>query len=296
MYASEHALRSRKRSAILHGLASDERSDSPAASTADEVELTAVAEQADPRDFSALAIVELLLKDRWRLYRLLRVPSAPAVLLPRLLGISLAGYILFGVTMAIVMSSAGVWPELTSIAAWIDSPTNFPLTFERTGGPLNGLALDKGPALTLAYAFGLVAASCVCLPSLYFYCLLAGVRMTMLEVVVHAVKSKAIAAVALVGILPIYVAMAMGVAIFDASEAAVTTTMVLGLMLPFIAGLWGTVAMYQAFSLLCDTMPPNRMERRACFLRRLVLSWSAIYTAVMPVMIYSVWEVLSRIG
>jgi hypothetical protein len=54
--------------------------------------------------------------------------------------------------------------------------------------------------------------------------------------------------------------------------------------------------MYQAFSLLCDTMPANRIERRGCFLRRLVLSWSAIYTAVMPVMIYSVWEVLSRIG
>ena len=32
-------------------------------------------------------------------------------------------------------------------------------------------------------AFGLVAASGVCLPSLYFYCLLAGVRMTMVEVV-----------------------------------------------------------------------------------------------------------------
>ena len=70
----------------------------------------------------------------------------------------------------------------------------------------------------MAYAFGLVAASGVCLPSLYFYCLLAGVRMTMLEVVVHAVKSKAMAAVALVGILPIYVAVAMGVVIFDVGE------------------------------------------------------------------------------
>ena len=67
------------------------------------------------------------------------------------------------------------------------------------------------------------------LPSLYFYCLLAGVRMTMLEVVVHAVKSKAVAAVALVGILPIYVAVAMGVVIFDAGEFWLQATMFLGL-------------------------------------------------------------------
>ena len=72
--------------------------------------------------------------------------------------------------------------------------------------------------LTGAYAFGLVAASGVALPSLYFYCLLSGLRMSMLEVVTHAVKAKAIAAVALVGILPIYVAVAMGVVIFHVDE------------------------------------------------------------------------------
>jgi hypothetical protein len=194
------------------------------------------------------------------------------------------------------MSAAGIWPSLTSIADWIDSPTASPITFQQVEGSLTKTVAwlgGKSGALIFAYAFGLVAASCVCLPSLYFYCLLAGVRMSMLEVVVHAVKSKAVAAVALVGILPIYVAIAMGVAIFGASDVYVRATMLLGLVLPFIAGIWGTVAMHQAFSLLCNTMPANRAERRGCFLRRLVLSWSAIYTAVMPVMIYSVWEVLS---
>jgi hypothetical protein len=43
-------------------------------------------------------------------------------------------------------------------------------------------------------------------------------------------------------------------------------------------------------------MPADRAKHRKCFLRRLVLSWSGIYSVVMPVMIYSVWEVLSRIG
>jgi len=68
----------------------------------------------------------------------------------------------------------------------------------------------------------------------------------------------------------------------------------LGLVLPFIAGFWGTASLYQGFSELCDTMPGDRMANRQCFLRRLVLSWSACYSAIMPVMIYSLWQVLSR--
>jgi hypothetical protein len=294
MYTSEHVFRPRELPEFLQSGAGDAKPQAADTPQFDDIELPAI----DPRSLSSLAIVELLLKDRWRLYRLLRVPAASVVMLPRLLGIALAGYILFGVTMSIVLSAAGTWPTLTSIAAWLDSPADVPLTFR----PIEGSLADTVPrmggkavALIFAYAFGLIAASCVCLPSLYFYCLLSGVRMTMLDVVVHAVKSKAIASVALVGILPIYVAIAMGVAIFDFGEPVVQATMLLGLVLPFVGGLWGTVAMYQAFTLVCDTLPANRIERRGCFLRRLVLSWSAIYTAVMPVMIYSVWEVLSRI-
>ena len=67
---------------------------------------------------------------------------------------------------------------------------------------------------------------------LYFYCLLVDVRMTMLKVVVHAVKSKAISAVALMSILPIYVAIARGVVIFDVNEYWLRATTYLGLLLP----------------------------------------------------------------
>ena len=204
---------------------------------------------------------------------------------------------LFGVTMSLVLTVAGRWPSLTALATWIEVGTEAPLSFAAIEPPcghlapwLNGEAL----ALVAAYAFGLVAASGVCLPSLYFYCLLAGVRMTMLDVVVHAVKSKAVAAVALVGILPIYVALAMGVVIFGGGELLLAPTLLLGLMLPFIAGVWGTISLYQGFSQLCDTMSPARAKRRQCFLRRLVLSWSACYSAVMPVMIFALWEVMSR--
>ncbi len=149
--------------------------------------------------------------------------------------------------------------------------------------------------LTAAYALGLVAASGVCLPSLYFYCLLSGVRLTMVDVVLHAVKAKAEAALALMGILPLYVAVAMGVVIFGAGPNALAAVLVLGLILPFLAGLWGTASFYSGFSQLCTTMPPAFAARRECFVRRLVLSWSGVYSVVMPVMIYTLWQVSTRI-
>lgn len=251
----------------------------------------------DPREFSLLAIAELLLKDRRRLHRMLDQPAGPRVLLPRLLAIALAGFLLFGVTISLVMSVTGRWVELTSIASWLDEPRNDLFTFTfLEGKPLGELApWFNGQALGLiaAYAFGLVAATCVCLPSLYFYCLLSGLRMSMVEVVVHAIKSKAVAAVALVGILPIYLALAMGVSILNANEGYTRMIILLGLVLPFVAGFWGTAALHATFSQLCDRMPARNAWQRRCFLRRLVLSWSGIYSVVMPVMIYSVWELLS---
>jgi hypothetical protein len=248
-------------------------------------------------EISILGLVEIVLKNRRGLHRLLRNPAVHAVLLPRLLAIALSGFVLFGVIMSLVLTVSNRWPALAAISAWIDAPTSRLISFGaidshwgKLGPWLNGQAL----VLTGAYAFGLIAASGIALPSLYFYCLLAGIRMTMLEVVVHAVKAKAIAAVALIGILPIYVAAAMGVVIFDIGIFWLHTTLILGLALPFIAGLWGTVSLYQGFAELCDTMPANRAATRECFLRRLVLSWSVCYSAIVPVMIHTLWQVLSR--
>jgi hypothetical protein len=292
MNASEYVARVRSRQTIGVGAANDE-----------EIYLEPVDEPVDEpaavaavADISTLGLVELLLKNRFGLHQVLRQRTAHAVLLPRLLAIALTGFILFGVTMSLVLTVSNRWPALTAIDAWIDAPSSGLLSFEAVDsqwGKLSPWVSGQALVLTAAYAFGLVAASGVALPSLYFYCLLAGIRMTMLEVVVHAVKSKAIAAVALVGILPIYVALAMGVVIFNFSEAWLVKAMLLGLVLPFIAGFWGTVSLYQGFAQLCDTMPADRAANRACFLRRLVLSWSACYSAIMPVMIYSLWEVLS---
>ena len=63
----------------------------------------------------------------------------------------------------------------------------------------------------------------------------------------------------------------------------------IGLVLPFIAGLWGVYSIYHGFMRLADTLPGRCRDRRTCFLRRLTLAWSACYTAVTPLMIYALW-------
>lgn len=297
MYASEYVIEPQVGSSAEPQTITHEFSEScPSSPQSNPINLNGVTATRS-QDLTIPVLVELLLKDRRRLFRILRVDAAPAILLPRLLAIALAGFLLFGVAMSVVLTAADRWPSLTSLTTWVDAPRALPLEFkviESTHGKLAPWLSGEAFVLAGAYAFGLVAASGVCLPSLYFYCLLAGVKMSMVDVVVHTVKSKAVAAVALVGILPIYVAVAMGVLIFGGSEFHLVATMLLGLVLPFIAGLWGTVSLYQGFLQMCDTMPPGRAARRECFLRRLVLSWSACYSAVMPVMIYSLWEVFSR--
>jgi hypothetical protein len=248
-------------------------------------------------EVTMLTLVEMVLKNRRGLHHLLRNPVMHAVLLPRLLAMALSGIFLFGIIMSLVLTVSNRWPALSAISTWIDAPTSQLISFhaiDSTWGKLAPWLNGQAFVLAGAYAFGLAAASGIALPSLYFYCLLAGIRMTMLEVVVHAVKAKAIAAVALIGILPIYVAAAMGVVIFEVGSFWLHVTLILGLSLPFIAGVWGTVSLYQGFAQLCDTMPAGRVAARECFLRRLVLSWSVCYSTIVPVMIHTLWQVLSR--
>lgn len=247
-----------------------------------------------PTNLGVLGLVELILKRRDTLDRLIRDPELQPILLPRFLAISLIGFVFFGVAMSLVLTSSHVWPELASITHKLRGTTNSLVTFQTSPGMAAHWWDGSALKLTAAYAFGLIAATGVCLPSLYFYGLLAGVRMSFLDVAVQALKSKATSAVALVGILPIYAAVGMGIVIFEAPEPIRIGAFWLGLILPFIAGLWGTSALYHSFANLCDTLPPERRWDRTCFLRRLVASWAACYTAVSPVMIYTLWERLAR--
>jgi hypothetical protein len=241
-------------------------------------------------DLSLFGLVELILKDRPRLEVAIRRRAWQPTVIPRLLAISLASFVLFGIAMAIVMSASGLAIELTAVEVALSS--SVPLwRYTPVDGFLDAWRTGSGLALIAAYAFGLVAATGVCLPSLYFYGLLAGVKLTMVDVVAHALKGKATTAIALVGILPVYVALCMGIIVFDfLPVSSLRFALFCGLCLPFVAGLWGTASLYHGFAALADTIPADCRDRRACFLRRLVFSWGICYTAVAPLMIFTLWQ------
>jgi hypothetical protein len=236
-------------------------------------------------------IVELILKDRRRLDRVARTDSRKVELASRLLAISLASFALYGLAMSVTFSAARQWPRVVSPVEWWNGFDMRPVTFVPTGAP-GPQAATRALRLIVAYSFGLIAASGICLPSLYFYGLLSGLRMTMSDVVVHSLKGTAIAAVALIGILPVYSALALGVIVLPVSHQCVAAILTLGLCLPFIGGLWGTRSLFVSFVDLCHTMPADFQAQRACLLRRLILSWCGIYIAVAPLMIVTVWRQL----
>ena len=242
----------------------------------------------ETRADSSLGLVELLLKDPERVDTLNREEHRAPVLIPRFLGIGLASYLLFSLALVLILNTvpADAYPHrLLPIpdARWSEGPAaeTWPHHVVRTAAP------------AIAYTVGLVAATCLCLPSFYFFGLLAGVRLSMLQVVAHVLRSKASGAIVLIGILPIYVAVAMGLIVFQAPAPVLETCLDVGLVLPFLAGFEVLRCIYRGVLGLAQTMPPERRCRRACFLRRLSVSWAACYMAVSPVMIYRLWEVLS---
>lgn len=233
-------------------------------------------QEAEAEDSSApTGIVDLLLKGRHRIDALLRTTEGQRDLIPKLLAVAVCGFTLYGITITVMLNLArshGFWLPGLPAASWNDA----------TGGNL-----------TLSYCLGLIAANGICLPSFYFYGLLAGVRISMLGVTAHALKGMAAGAIVLVGILPIYVATALNALIYSDHRAWLTLLTLLALALPFLAGIWGAISLYRGFVALADTIPAEFRGNRRCLLRRLILAWSGVYTFVTPLVIYSLWLHLS---
>jgi hypothetical protein len=230
---------------------------------------TAVSPGDDPR---TMDLVELMLKDRRRLDALIRDQGHAPDLIPRLLAVALIGFTIFGIAATLIVNLSSAHLSWMPPARWYDG---------------------TWASLTLAYVLGLIAATGVCLPSFYFYGLLAGVQLSMLQSAAHAVKCLAVTAVVLIGALPIYAAISLGMIVFAAPNQWMQWTIGLGLALPFIAGLGGVRSLFVGFTDLADTMPANRRDHRATFLRRLTFAWAVCYTTVTPVMIYWLWTRLA---
>jgi hypothetical protein len=227
-------------------------------------------------EHSVLGLAELLLKDREQADELLRDDNRQAELIPRFLIIALASFTIYAWAMILLLHAVPKGAMPTVLAdGW-------------------SFSLRPTIGLWLAYALGLVAATGICLPSFYFYGLLAGVRITFPQIVTHCLKGMASTAIMLMGILPIYVAVALGMLVFAAPLPSQQVVLSLGLILPFLAGLWGVYSIYRGFMRLADTLPGRCRADRTCFLRRLTLSWAACYTAVTPLMIHALWTHFTR--
>lgn len=225
-------------------------------------------------EHSVLGLVELLLKAPRQLDAWTRDPERQVELIPRLLTLALTSFALFSTVLVLLFLAAKTEAVPFILEHWNAS---------------------SGPALALglAYPAGMVAATGICLPTFYFFGLLAGVRISVLQVTTHVLKGKAATAVLLLGLTPIYLCITLGMLIFDADVQAISWALTAGLALPFLAGLWGVRSIYIGFLGLADTLPPERRCRRTCFLRRLTVAWAAVYTIVTPVMIWSLYQNLA---
>ena len=217
-------------------------------------------------------LVELMLKNQRRLDALIRQESRAPDLIPRLLAVALVGFTIFGIAATLILNLADSLPSWVPRARWSDG---------------------TWANLTLAYVLGLVAATGVCLPSFYFYGLLAGVKLSMLQSARarrempcgHRRRAGGCAA-------DLCRHFARDDRLLGRGEL-MRSTIALGLALPFVAGLWGVKTLFLGFADLAETLPPCRKAERACFLRRLTVAWAACYTAVTPVMIIWLWTRLS---
>jgi len=245
---------------------------------------------------STFGLVELLLKDQPRFNDITRQPAAQRRTIPGLLAIGLGGYSIFALVLSAVFCFAGLWPRLIPLTEWLEGALRFPVEVMplEAGGIWHVWRSGQALHLTLAYVLGLVGAIGICLPSFYFYSLLAGVRTSMLQVATSALNGLASGAIAVLGILPIYLAVMLGLVILKAPAQQVQAACLVGMTLPFLAGLYGTRALYLGFTSLADTIPENRRGSRERFLRRLLLAWSGCYSTVTPVMIFALWEYMGR--
>ena len=214
--------------------------------------------------------IELLLKDRRRLGQLLLNERRSLEALPNLLGVAIVGFAVYGLIISIVFRLSGsADTELLKSANWF--------------------------VVTLSYTFGLIGAVCVCLPSFYFYALLAGVRASMAQVAAQSVRALATTALLLLGIMPIYVVAVIGLYIGgDALRNEYALSLSAGFALPFIAGLFGVITFYRGFVDLSNTLPSQRHRKCGKFLRFMAVCQSGLYAVVAPAMIYTLLNSFGR--
>lgn len=212
-------------------------------------------------------ILDLVLRREQRFHRLLRDEAALPELLPRMLGLSVLGLATYGLVLgagaeALPAGSVPEWFQVGRPTLWM------PVAF--TGAFLGAL--------------------CICLPSFYFYTQLAGLDASFRLVTAQALRKQTTTSVLLLGALPFYAAWLLASVL--GLPLAREWVMPIGVLLPFVVGLWGVAVLYRSFCFLAEHLPITH-RRRGDFLRGLVLAWGAVYTAVAPVALWRLGEALA---
>lgn len=148
----------------------------------------------------------------------------------------------------------------------------------------------------LTYSAGMAGALGLCLPSFYFYGLLAGVRASMLQVTAISLHAFAKSGMVLMGLLPIYVGAVLGLIVLGATGGPFYPLLIgAGILLPFLAGLASLKVMYDGFTDFVHTLPEDRAASRAPMVRLLAAAWGALYAVVAPVTLWAVHTRLERL-
>ena len=218
---------------------------------------------------TALGIFDLILRGQPHLTRVLVDERSLPGAVQRLLALSLLGLGVHGLVVG--FAAQILHPELPYL------------------GPLGHPALW----MPLAFVLAFIGALCVCLPSFWFYTQLSGLDASFRLVTGQALRAQATSAVLLLGVTPFYAAVVLGCAAGVLPDAP--SVIAVGLAAPFVVGLYGMRALYKGFCELASVLPITH-RRRGDFLRRMVLCWGAVYTAVAPVALYRLAEAFGRLG
>lgn len=222
--------------------------------------------------------VALLLRDRDRCDALCAQPDAAARLLPRFIGVAALGIAAWagvqGLLLSLCVNDLAV-PGLTGEPAWF------------TAG-----------VLFLAYEGGLMGAQVAGLPTFSFYGLMAGFQTHPGRIATESLRARATAAVVLLGLLPVHLAVGLGLVLFFDQPSAVGAfwqgLLLLGggMVLPFVAGLAAPGSLVRVFRGLARAAAERPDGERRPMPVLLAVAWSAVFTVMAPLGVFRIVHLL----
>lgn len=229
-------------------------------------------------------VFELLLRQRDRADAVCADPASAAALLPRLMAVGVVGVGAFALAQGLIL---GRLP----LPHWLE-----PLA---TGSlPWRVLVLFA------AYELGLMGAHVAALPSWYFYALLTGIRTHGWRLAVEAMRARATAALALLGILPVYLAGVLGLSLLVPEDphhplhAVLVLATSAGFALPFVAGLAAPAGLLRTLLRLAEESDAVRPEasRRKARPWLMAFAWTVLFASMAPLGVGRALVVLTGLG